>query len=86
MPKKYEWLRPLVGEIIRENSGYGAGRIKRALEESYGHTVNHEVLRRLLGMWDLSLRRNTQKPDADGVRSAIGTAGSQADHSDQEGR
>ena len=77
--EKYEWLRPLLEEIIRENSGYGVPRIKRTLEESYGHTVNHKVLRRLLRMWDLSLRRNTQKPDADGVRSAIRTAGSQAD-------
>jgi len=69
--KKYEWLRPLVEEIIRENSGYGVSRIKRTLEESYGHPVNHKVLRRLLRTWDLSLRRNTHKPDADGVKSAI---------------
>jgi len=77
--KKYEWLRPLVEEIIRENSGYGVPRIKRTLEECYGHTVNHKVLRRLLRMWDLSLRRNTRKPERDGVKSAIRTAGSQAD-------
>jgi len=77
--EKYEWLRPLVEEIIRENSGYGVPRIKRALEECYGHTVNHKVLRRLLRMWDLSLRQNTRQPERDGVKSAIRAAGSQAD-------
>jgi len=77
--EKYEWLRPLLEQITRDYSDYGVPRIKRALEELYGYTVNHKVLRRLLRMWDLSLRQNTRQPERDGVNSAIRAAGSQAD-------
>lgn len=77
--EKYEWLRPLVEEIIAANPAYGVRRIKRELQEGYGHRVNHKVLRRLLKVWDLSLRQNVHRPKASGVRSAVKAVGCRAD-------
>lgn len=77
--EKYQWLKPILEEIITENPAYGVRRIKCELQESYGHRVNHKVLRRLLPMWDLSVRRGTRSGKNTGPRAAISAAGSRAD-------
>jgi len=51
----------MIEEIISLNPGYGLPRIKVALRREYGEVVNHKLLRKLLGMWGLSLRRAKQK-------------------------
>ncbi len=77
--EKYEWLQPLVQQIIADNPAYGVRRIQRELREEYDCRVNHKVLRRVLDMWDLSMKRKVHKGSQNGIKSAIRTAGSQAD-------
>ncbi len=76
---KYEWLRPILEEIITEHSDYGVPRIWRALRNTYGHKINHKVIRRLVNIWDLNIRRHIHEPERDGINSAIRAAGSRAD-------
>jgi len=61
LEKKYLRLKPMIEEIIRANPDYGLPRIKEALRRQYGEVVNHKFLRKLLGMWGLSLRRTKSK-------------------------
>lgn len=77
--EKYEWLQPLVQQIIADHPAYGVRRIQRELSEEYDCRVNHKVLRRVLEMWDLSMKRKVHKGSQNGIKSAIRTAGSQAD-------
>ena len=77
--EKYQWLRPIVEDIITENPAYGVRRIKSELLDSYGYRVNHKVLRRVLRIWNLSMRRSTRSGKNDGPREAITAAGSGAD-------
>lgn len=77
--EKYAWLRPVVEGIIAAHPAYGVRRIKAELEEGHGHRVNHKVLRRVLRMWDLSLRRNVRRPPSSAVRGAVRAAGPLAD-------
>ncbi len=77
--EKYEWLRPILEEIITDHSDYGVPRIWRELRRTYGHRVNHKVIRRLVKMWGLSIRRHIREPERDGIKSAIRVAGSRAD-------
>ena len=76
---KYEWLRPIVEEIVTEHADYGVPRIWRELRQTYGRRVNHKVIRRLVNLWGLSIRRNVRDPERDGIKSAIRAAGSRAD-------
>jgi len=77
--EKYEWLRPLVLQVIADHPEYGVRRIQRELREEYDCRVNHKVLRRVLDIWDLSMKRTVQKGSQNDIKSAIRTAGSQAD-------
>ncbi|MBS3788762.1 transposase [Candidatus Bipolaricaulota bacterium] len=55
--EKYGYLKPKLDEIIDENPDYGRPKIKTEQQESYGLTVNHKVIAKLLQMWDVKLAR-----------------------------
>jgi putative transposase len=59
--EKYAHLRQPLIEVLKENPAYGYRRIEPDLKE-LGHPVGETVLRRVLGMWDLSLQRWAGKP------------------------
>lgn len=69
--EKYSHLKPKLNQIIEEHSDYGVPRIKTELEESYGLTVNHKVLRRLVNTWELKLSRAIRSSEPSSVRQAI---------------
>jgi len=59
--EKYAHLRQPLIEVLKENPAYGYRRIEPDLKE-LGYPVGETVLRRVLGMWDLSLQRWAGKP------------------------
>lgn len=52
--EKHAHLRPVLEKIAREHPEYGVPRIMPELREESNLTVNHKVVERLLGGWDLS--------------------------------
>ena len=48
-------------EVLKENPAYGYRRIEPDLKE-LGYSVGETVIRRVLGMWDLSLQRWAGRP------------------------
>ncbi len=76
--EKYGYLLPVLEEIAREHPEYGVPRIMPELREEYDIAVNHKVVERLLGTWDLAILRNTHRPKPSGVQQAIAEAGEQA--------
>jgi len=61
----------MIEEIIRANPGYGLPRIKEVLRRQYGEVVNHKLLRKLLGIWGLSLRRAKQKKKRSWIKKVL---------------
>jgi len=59
--EKYAHLREPLIDVLKDNPAYGYRRIEPDLKE-LGYTVGETVVRRVLGMWDLSLRRWAGKP------------------------
>jgi putative transposase len=59
--EKYAHLRQPLIEVLKENPAYGYRRIEPDLKE-LGYSVGETVIRRILGMWDLSLQRWAGKP------------------------
>ena len=59
--EKYNHLRQPLIDILRENSAYGYRRVEPELK-ARGYSVGETVIQRVLGMWDLSLRRWAAKP------------------------
>jgi putative transposase len=76
--EKYAHLLPALETIAREHPEYGWPRVTVELREKYGHHVNHKVVQRLLGLWDLRLVRSTRPPKSGGVQRAIKAAGKHA--------
>jgi len=68
--EKYGHLRGPLIEILRENSAYGYRRIEPELKEA-GYPVGETVLRRVLGMWNLSLCRTAGKPKPSRLRKVL---------------
>ncbi len=58
---KYKHLHAPLVEVVTENHAYGYRRVKPELK-ARGYPVGETVVRRVLGMWDLSLRRQAGKP------------------------
>ena len=73
--KKYAYLRPILDEIARNHPEYGVPRIMPELRDEYKIVVNHKVVERLLGTWDLSILRSTHRPRPSGIQRAITEAG-----------
>jgi len=73
--KKYAYLWPILEEIARTHPEYGVPRIMPELRDEHHIDVNHKVVERLLGIWDLSILRNTHRPRPSSVQKAITEAG-----------
>ena len=76
--EKYAYLFPVLDKIAREHPEYGVPRIMPELRDEYHISVNHKVVERLLGMWDLSILRSTHRPRPSCVRKVIIEAGERA--------
>jgi putative transposase len=76
--EKYVHLFPILDEIARDHPEYGVPRIMPELREEYQVDVNHKVVERLLGIWDLSILRSTHRPRPSCVRKVILEAGERA--------
>ena len=76
--EKYAYLFPILDKIAREHPEYGVPRIMPELRDVYHIGVNHKVVERLLGMWDLSILRSTHRPRPSCVRKVIIEAGERA--------
>lgn len=73
--EKYAYLLPVLDEIARKHPEYGVPRIMPELREEYDLDVNHKVVERLLGIWDLSIVRSTHRLRPSSIRQAITKAG-----------
>ncbi len=73
--KKYAYLWPILEEIARAHPEYGVPRIMPELRDEHHIDVNHKVVERLLGIWDLSILRSTHRPRPSSVRKAVTEAG-----------
>ena len=73
--EKYADLFPILDEIARAHPEYGVPRIMPELRDEYHIDVNHKVVERLLGTWDLSILRSTHRPRPSSVQKAITEAG-----------
>lgn len=59
--EKYRHLREPLVDVLNENPMYGYRRVEPELK-ARGYPVGETVVQRVLGMWDLSLRRWVTKP------------------------
>jgi len=73
--EKYADLFPILEEIARDHPEYGVPRIVPELREVHHVDVNHKVVERLLGTWNLSILRSTHRPRPSSVQKAIAQAG-----------
>lgn len=69
-----ERIQAEVEAIIAEHPAYGYRRIRPELEARIGKVINHKQLRRLVGEWDLSLKREISRPEPSGVRQMLDRA------------
>jgi putative transposase len=76
--EKYAYLLPTLEEIARAHPEYGVPRIMPELRDEYHIDVNHKVIERLLGIWDLAILRSTHRPRPSMVRKVIVEAGKRA--------
>jgi len=76
--EKYADLRPELEAIARQHPAYGYRRTLMELREAYGYRINHKVVQRLQGLWDLSLLRNTHLPKPSSIRRVILAVGNRA--------
>jgi putative transposase len=75
---KYIHLKPILEAIARKYPEYGLPRIMVELRDVHHCHVNHKVVERLLGLWDLSILRGTRRREPSGVQRALQEAGDQA--------
>jgi transposase InsO family protein len=73
--EKYAYLLPNLKAIARKHPAYGYRRVTVELRETYGHLVNHKVVRRLHQLCELRLLRSTRAPKPSGIRQVILAAG-----------
>ena len=71
---RYAHLREPLIEVLRENPAYGYRKIMPDLDE-LGYLVGEWTLRRVLKMWDLSLRRWAGKPKPSVPREILAKEG-----------
>ena len=83
--EKYAHLLPILEGIAREHPEYGLPRIMPELRETHECHVNHKVVERLLGVWDLRILHSTRRPRPSSIQRAIVDAGEQANLVAQRG-
>ena len=76
--EKYYHLKPIVEAIARKHPEYGLPRIMVELRDVYHCSVNHKVVERLLGLWDLRILRGTRRRRPSGIHKAILEVGEMA--------
>jgi len=76
--EKYAYLKPVLEEIALDHPEYGVPRIMPELRDTYDIHLNHKVVERLLGIWELSIVRSAHRPEPSAVQRAITEAGDQA--------
>jgi transposase InsO family protein len=76
--EKYAHLKPILEEIALDHPEYGVPRIMPELRDTYDIHVNHKVVERLLGTWELSIVRSAHRPEPSAVQRAITEAGDRA--------
>jgi len=76
--EKYSHLKPIVEAIARKHPEYGLPRIMVELRDVYHCSVNHKVVERLLGLWDLRILRGTRRRRPSGIHKAILEVGEMA--------
>jgi putative transposase len=72
--KKYGHLRKPLIDVLTENPTYGYRRVEPDLK-ARGYPVGETVVQRVLGMWDLSLRRRVRKPKPSVPRKLLAKKG-----------
>ncbi len=75
---KHQALRPLVEQVVAEHPDYGIRRVTEELQQGHQQLVNRKVVARLLGLWDLALRRSTHAPPPSGLQQVIAASGERA--------
>jgi putative transposase len=73
--EKYADLRAMLEAIARKHPEYGLPRVMVELRDVYHCPVNHKVVERLLGRWDLRILRGTRPREPSGVQKALLEAG-----------
>lgn len=64
-------LKKTVQTIIKEHPGYGYRPMIAELEDTYGLTVNHKRLRRLLNTWEIALERTVSQPPQSAIQEIL---------------
>jgi len=72
--EKYGQLREPLVDVLNENPMYGYRRVEPELK-ARGYQVGETVVQRVLGMWDLSLRRWVTKPKPSVPRKLLNRQG-----------
>jgi putative transposase len=72
--EKYRHLHEPLIEVLNDNPAYGYRRVEPELK-ARGHRVGETVVQRVLGMWDLSLRRWAGKPKTSVPRRLLAKGG-----------
>jgi len=72
--EKYAHLREPLIDVLEDNPAYGYRRIEPELNER-GYSVGETVVRRVLSMWDLSLRRWSGRPRPSVPRTILAEGG-----------
>lgn len=72
---KYRHLRKPLFEIAKRHPEYGVPRTVSELR-ARGYGVNHKVLERLNGLWDLSVVRRLRRPKSSSIQRLLKAAGS----------
>lgn len=72
-------LKQRIVSVIKDNPSYGYRRIHAELSENDAEPVNHKRIRRVLGDYELGLRRCLTKSRPSPVAKLVAEAGSSAD-------
>ena len=76
--ERYKEVKKDLEQAINENPAYGYRKLKVELEDSFGHVINHKVLKKLLRVWELALPRAIKRPRLGGVLKLIQSLGARA--------
>lgn len=76
--EKHAPLRASLDAIAREHPEYGYRRATPELAERLGRPINHKVVQRLHGLWELVLLRRVKPPRPSVVREVIVKLGERA--------